>query len=172
MNRKKVILVLAICSMSIFSGCSVLNKVEEKFSNEKAVVSNVASDESIENLDEENKKEKSDDKDNIKNEEENKETKNTEINDEEVIKKVQEYVLEGNYEKGLEIIKGLIFESNNTDEEAKETYGLLKEFLTFGASILTENLGEMESLIEEIIGESIDINGDVLDIINEFDSQK
>ena len=163
MSKKKIIFILVIFSLSIFVGDFIFKGREEKVLFGSKIDS--VNEEKTESFDTDNKRqnqesERLDVKKNNNKLDKGKDSTN--IDDSIVIKKVQEYILAGNYETGLQILKGLIVKSTDTKEEAEKTYDILKNMLSFGTSIIIENIDDLESIIEDILGESIDADGNVV----------
>ena len=163
MSKKKIIFILVIFSLSIFVGDFIFKGREEKVLFGSKIDS--VNEEKTESFDTDNKRqnqesERLDVKKNNNKLDKGKDSTN--IDDSIVIKKVQEYILAGDYETGLQILKGLIVKSTDTKEEAEKTYDILKNMLSFGTSIIIENIDDLESIIEDILGESIDADGNVV----------
>ena len=163
MSKKKMIFILVIFSLSIFVGDFIFKGREEKVLFGSKIDS--VNEEKTESFDTDNKRENQESERLDVKKNNNKLDKgkdSTNIDDSIVIKKVQEYILAGDYETGLQILKGLIVKSTDTKEEAEKTYDILKNMLSFGTSIIIENIDDLESIIEDILGESIDADGNVV----------
>ena len=173
MSKKKIVIILAIFSMSIFLGYFIFENKEEKILSDKALFLSNLDNESEKNT-ESSKNNKIEDKISTEIENNNKlgKSENSIANDIDkniIIKKIQEYILEGDYENGFKVLKGLIVESTNSEEEAEKTYAILKNTLNFGTSIILENIDELEGVLEELLGESIDANGKVVNLEDKVD---
>ena len=163
MSKKKMIFILVIFSLSIFVGDFIFKGREEKVLFGSKIDS--VNEEKTESFDTDNKRENQESERLDVKKNNNKLDKgkdSTNIDDSIVIKKVQEYILASDYETGLQILKGLIVKSTDTKEEAEKTYDILKNMLSFGTSIIIENIDDLESIIEDILGESIDADGNVV----------
>ena len=114
MSKKKIVIILAICSLSIFLGYFIIENKEEKLLSDKALFGSSMDSNGKKNIEsfENNGKVNSKEKISIEVEENNKLDKsnnsiNNVIDENIIIKKVQDYILEGDYEKGFKILKGL-----------------------------------------------------------------